>query len=664
MLVSLTNEDELNAFLHDIVFPYETISLVSEDDLKRIDFVEKNQDFVVRSMVYEWVLNRAKRHMFISFPQAFELMRVESKRGVQKVYTFHKNQVPESFSNQLFYVCDFLYSKAEDRVHSLLSLARETNIVSVRLNYLNTVNAFKNFKEALQMADFWHLSLKEGASLLHKSHLYKQALPGTRFVCDLGQGFQIVELVSPDALDYESACMGHCVGQGGYDVGVQKRKFQIFSLRDKLNYAHVTLEVKNGAVMQVKGKQNKRPSLKYLPFIQRFVLAQNFDVRYDKAALGFYEKEGVFQNVFALKPGDVVEESLDICDFELRELPDFSGVRVKGNFDCRGNPFQTIDVSHLPVVEGQIFMPREWVLNALDQKYYNLFQLPQSQAILVKGDLDLEFMGLKELPDLSSVTVLGDFKCRYNQFQKLSASRFPTVCGKLVVENKFGLFIDDLTKQVQSVFDLPKGERFVVSGNLDLSNIGLTALPDLSGVEVLGNFVCKNNRLKNLVGSPKLVEGSFDCSYNHLFSLEGVPQKIGGSFSCISNHLKNLEQGPEFVGGSYACFYNPLTGFEGAPKYLRGDFVYAEEESCFNNAKLSATSKAPYWMLSYKDRILPLNELLVEQMVQNGEIKKNVDAIKGSKLKHDFVAIESTHRMQKFFLQRALQGVHYPRQNY
>ncbi len=55
------------------------------------------------------------------------------------------------------------------------------------------------------------------------------------------------------------------------------------------------------------------------------------------------------------------------------------------------------------------------------------------------------------------------------------------------------------------LYDLPEG--FVIKGDLDLSNKGLTKLPDLSKV---------------------IVEGDFDCFGNQLTSLEGAPQKVGG----------------------------------------------------------------------------------------------------------------------------------------
>ena len=80
--------------------------------------------------------------------------------------------------------------------------------------------------------------------------------------------------------------------------------------------------------------------------------------------------------------------------------------------------------------------------------------------------------------------------------------------------------------------------RKVIEGNVDLSNLSLTELFDLSDVEVTGNFNCSSNDLTSLAGSPETVGGWVDCSYNRLTSLVGCPKTIGGHFH-ISIDLKD-----------------------------------------------------------------------------------------------------------------------------
>ena len=73
-------------------------------------------------------------------------------------------------------------------------------------------------------------------------------------------------------------------------------------------------------------------------------------------------------------------------------------------------------------------------------------------------------------------------------------------------------------------------------GDLDLSNMNLTKLPDiLKDITVRGNFYCYNNKLTSLENCPKTVGGNFNCRGNNLTSMNGMPKKIGGNVICHRN---------------------------------------------------------------------------------------------------------------------------------
>ena len=97
-------------------------------------------------------------------------------------------------------------------------------------------------------------------------------------------------------------------------------------------------------------------------------------------------------------------------------------------------------------------------------------------------------------------------------------------------------------------------------GNLDLSNMNLTKLPDiLKYIKVVGgDFLCSgNNKLTSLEGCPKSVGGSFHCSRNNnLISLQGSPENVGGNFYCDYNKLTSLQGSPKSVGGDFWCSGN------------------------------------------------------------------------------------------------------------
>ena len=138
---------------------------------------------------------------------------------------------------------------------------------------------------------------------------------------------------------------------------------------------------------------------------------------------------------------------------------------------------------------------------------------------------------------------------------------------------------DDRTKR-QAVINYRKAVKLVdeyvaggSKGNLNLSELGLTALPsNLKNVKVSGYFYCDGNKLTSLEGAPSSVGGDFYCNNNKLTSLEGAPSSVGGDFYCNKNKLTSLQGAPSSVGGDFYCYDNELTSLEGAPNSVGGDF--------------------------------------------------------------------------------------------
>ncbi|OPZ77983.1 MAG: hypothetical protein BWY78_00790 [Alphaproteobacteria bacterium ADurb.Bin438] len=149
-------------------------------------------------------------------------------------------------------------------------------------------------------------------------------------------------------------------------------------------------------------------------------------------------------------------------------------------------------------------------------------------------------------------------------------------------KNKIGLFDQD--GKIHNVFNLPEG--FVVKGNLDMSEMNLDVLPDLTKVKIMGDLNISFNNLKSLKGCPDEIGGSLHCFYNKLESLEGAPSKIKKVFDCSYNKLKNLEGSIKEVGSDYLCIGNELETLKGAPLKVNGHF------KCSKN-KLESLEFAP-----------------------------------------------------------------------
>lgn len=129
--------------------------------------------------------------------------------------------------------------------------------------------------------------------------------------------------------------------------------------------------------------------------------------------------------------------------------------------------------------------------------------------------------------------------------------------------------------------------KVFVTGDLDLSNLGLKKLPDLTKVEVNGFFSCGNNELTSLIGSPKSVGGSFFCNKNKLESLEGSPEEINGHFFCDDSELESLEGSPEIVHGDFFCTGNKLKSLESSLEVVFGSL------NCASNKSLTSLKGVP-----------------------------------------------------------------------
>lgn len=109
-------------------------------------------------------------------------------------------------------------------------------------------------------------------------------------------------------------------------------------------------------------------------------------------------------------------------------------------------------------------------------------------------------------------------------------------------------------------------------GDLELRNISLPQLPDLSGVRVRGNLTILQTNLRSLKGLPQEVGGHVDVSENRLTTLDGCPQSIGGDLRCDGNGLVSLKGAPAAVGGDFSAAGNDLTSLAGAPARIGGSY--------------------------------------------------------------------------------------------
>jgi hypothetical protein len=99
------------------------------------------------------------------------------------------------------------------------------------------------WQQAIRKSEIWHASLRKHAAL----HAQIAGDGGTADRIESVDGHYWVRLTTRDALDRESAAMGHCVGHGGYDTYVDMRISAngggIWSLRAQDGRSVLTAEV-------------------------------------------------------------------------------------------------------------------------------------------------------------------------------------------------------------------------------------------------------------------------------------------------------------------------------------------------------------------------------------------------------------------------------------
>jgi hypothetical protein len=174
----------------------------------------------------------------------------------------------------------------------------------------------------------WH-HVKDGMEEWEKSFEVEETeglLPGEKTVLNTKSGYSWVELTDKESLDNEGSRMSHCVG--GYCNLVLSGDRIIYSLRDKSNKPHITLEYSTTekVIQQAKGTGNSPVSFKYdqdlielLEFIQNSK-GKLFELGSDIEAVGIFlhndklysVKDGVSISGDMVKPENITSDTIKV----------------------------------------------------------------------------------------------------------------------------------------------------------------------------------------------------------------------------------------------------------------------------------------------------------------------------------------------------------------
>ena len=501
MALNLLNDYALNDFLTDISFQGnpQIANQGLHGEFESVDYVIANRDTIVRGILNQYIKLRVRNYIlgqenepaFIPVKDSANLpdwARTLLSRGEQ-VYQFNGAKMSDRLKNDITTVRDYLYDVATMYVDKVIKIAENTKQKpKIRYDYLKTTNEYNTFEQALSAAQEWHEKLAENlAKKQNAQQILSESLIGAEFVMKLPNNMTAYRLTTPEALDFESEYMGHCVGNGGYDANVKNSTTQIYSIRDERGEPHATFEVRNNTIQQCKGKQNKAPVAKYMPAIQEFIKSKKFELGGDTKNTGLVEQDGEYYSILHLPRNFVFRGDLDLSNMGLTELPDMSTVTILGNFSCDHNQLTS--------------------LTGAPEK--------------VDGDFYCRHNQLISLWRYAPENVGGDFNCDHNQLTSLTGA--PKHVG-----GDFSCCRNQLT----SLTGAPKH----VGGDFYCNNNQLTSLTG-APENVGGDFSCSSNQLTSLTGAPKHVGGDFNCNNNQLTSLMGVPKKIGGKILSDGNPL-------------------------------------------------------------------------------------------------------------------------------
>lgn len=502
MSINLLNEGDLNKYLTSVVYTEGEVphwvsenSSESQKNLQNPDWVKQNRDDVVKAILLQYFKKRIREYLSVNSEASYlepvkqndENLPDWCKRALSEnkpVFRFNQSKISTDLQEKISSVRDYLYSMADRYVLDTTQLAHKTEKNSkIRLDYLKSSNEFADFDDVLTYATLWHEKLEKNTNKVHKDEVfYKKSLEGTEFIMNLPNNTFAYKLLTPEALDFESQYMGHCVGQGYYDTGVENGTTEIYSIRDDHGEPHVTFEIdpfgkfyhRQNSIIQCKGKGNKKPVDKYFPAIcelikrkkwliddcsdiNQFLVLINDEIYLVKDLVnGKVKIPNIINNSICFRTG-------------IEKLPDFSHCEIKGDFDCYSNKLTS--------------------LKGAPQKVDGTFDCYGNKLTSIEG---------------APQKVGGIFNCAMNKLTSLEGA----------------------PKEV--------GKDFYCSNN---------KLESLKGgpKEVGGSFFCDHNKLTSLNGAPQKVGEEFKCENNLLTNYDDAPKSVRSFLKLISTLNENSQ---------------------------------------------------------------------------------------------------------------------------
>lgn len=168
--------------------------------------------------------------------------------------------------------------------HAILKL-RPENYFTFITNYAHILDFLLSEDiDAETIANLPKISLNDMLLRTRKwiNKLAKEALIERMGDCQEIMSFgemKVVQLLTPHALDRESAFLCHCIGRGSFDKVLQDVDRPLYSIRNKQNEPLATIEVHGMDVIQIQGFQNNIPCDSTRDIIKKFIERDHLSIR-------------------------------------------------------------------------------------------------------------------------------------------------------------------------------------------------------------------------------------------------------------------------------------------------------------------------------------------------------------------------------------------------
>ncbi|GAB5387937.1 MAG: hypothetical protein Alpg2KO_09050 [Alphaproteobacteria bacterium] len=250
----------------------------------------------------------------------------------------------------------------------------------------------------------------------------------------------------------------------------------------------------------------------------------------------------------------VIKGNLNLANYELEEVPDFTAYDVDGDMMLDGNKLQ-----HLGKLPYKVTGNFSAIGNQL---YINCSTLKEVGGNYIVDDNKIGTL------IVGPEKVGGKYSARNNRLDSMNG--LPEVLeGDLLLSSNNITNFANAPKRIGGMLDMARNKLQSLDGMPQVGSkqnpkpvqFGANRLTSLEGLDgkVWGTIsVVQNLKLTSLTGCPATIDGGFDAANCALTSLEGGPQSVTQHYSVGNNNLTSLKGAPTKVGALFEASGNTL----------------------------------------------------------------------------------------------------------